>query len=119
MLRVFVGITNIGKTPALIRLDAKLIFDRREFPLRHKPGTSTLVYAHIGSNDVSALTMEIHRPECSFKDQQELYQAIIDRNHKKNCAVIIQLADGTLVKRAKINLIDNSELRIWILFLTM
>lgn len=111
-IRVFIGVTNIGKTPALIRTDATLQFDNREFPLRHIPSNSTLVYTHIESNGVSALSMEIHRPECSFKDQQELYQALIDRNHKNSCGVIVKLADGTSIKRTKVDLNDNSELRV-------
>ena len=111
-IRVFVGVANVGQTPALLRLEASLDYDGHSYPLIEDDISSQLVYSSVAPHAISALSMEVQRGSCSFKDQVEIYQALTDRNQKKTCSIRLNLADGTEIQAKRVALRDNSDLRV-------
>ncbi len=110
-ITIVAGTANLGRTPALVKLECAVIFKNREMPIRLDTKRYDL-YAKIDPNQVLPLIFEINTSKCGFDLNSDLYTALTTQNSSVHFELRLVLADNSVVSRKKVPLIDNSNLPV-------
>lgn len=109
-INCLIGVSNVGRTPALLKFESNLVVNKKVIPLRMTSKYN--YYAHIDPNKAVPLKFEVDQAKCSFVDNKELFKNLTNKTNEIKCSLQIFLADGTMLEKSKIQLIDDDNLQI-------
>ena len=105
-----VGVSNVGRTPALIRFEAVLHMKNEQIPLRMTSKYN--FYGKIDPNEATPLQFAVDQAKCSFDTNKKLFTELTDKNSKVVVSLTLNFADGNTVTKKGIALKDNPFLQV-------